>query len=91
MDTQKYINSGSTQLKNYMIRAGIFPVINETKECEYNFIEYDEDGEENIYSINKIDVEEGHKLGGYSEDPNITELYIEKEICISIHKLVLKT
>jgi len=50
---------------------------------------YDEDGEVNIYSINKIDVEEGHKMSKDS-DPNITELYIEKEIFISIHKLVLK-
>jgi hypothetical protein len=50
---------------------------------------YDEDGNENQYSINKVEVEEGHKMNKDS-DSNITELYIEKEICIYIHKLVLK-
>ena len=50
---------------------------------------YDEDGNENQYSINKVEVEEGHKMSKDS-DTNITELYIEKEICIYIHKLVLK-
>ena len=53
---------------------------------------YDEDGTKNQYSINKVEVEEGHKMNKDSEDtnPNITELYIEKEICIYIHKLLLK-
>ena len=50
---------------------------------------YDEDGTENKYSINKVEVKEGYKMNKDS-DPNITELYIEKEICIYIHKLVLK-
>jgi hypothetical protein len=53
---------------------------------------YDEDGTENKYAINKVEVEEGHKMNKASKEmnPNITELYIEKEICIYIHKLVLK-
>ena len=53
---------------------------------------YDEEGNENQYSINKVEVEERHKMNKDSEDtnPNITELYIEKGIHISIHKLVLK-
>ena len=53
---------------------------------------YDEDGNENQYSINKVEVKEGHNMNKNSEDanPNITELYIEKGIHISIHKLVLK-
>ena len=50
---------------------------------------YDEDGKYNKYTINKVEVEEGHKMSKDS-DPNITELYIEKGIHISIHKLVLK-
>ena len=50
---------------------------------------YDEDGKYNQYAINKVEVEEGHKMSKDS-DPNITELYIEKGIHISIHKLVLK-
>ena len=50
---------------------------------------YDEDGKDNQYSINKVQVEEGHKMSKDS-DTNITELYIEKGIHISIHKLVLK-
>jgi len=50
---------------------------------------YDEDGNEDQYSINKVQVEEGHKMSKDS-DTNITELYIEKGIHISIHKLVLK-
>ena len=50
---------------------------------------YDEDGTENKYSINKVEVKEGHKMSKDS-DPNITELYIEKGIHIYIHKLVLK-
>lgn len=53
---------------------------------------YDEDGNENKYAINKVKVKEGNKMNKASKDtnPNITELYIEKEICIYIHKLVLK-
>ena len=51
--------------------------------------QYDEDGTENKYAINKVEVKEGHKMNKDS-DPNITELYIEKGIHISIHKLVLK-
>ena len=53
---------------------------------------YDEEGNKNQYSINKVEVKEGHKMNKDSEDtnPNITELYIEKGIHISIHKLVLK-
>ena len=50
---------------------------------------YDEDGKYNKYTINKVEVEEGYKMSKDS-DPNITELYIEKGIHISIHKLVLK-
>jgi len=51
---------------------------------------YDEDGKYNQYSINKVEVKEGHKMNKDSEDANITELYIEKGIYISIHKLILK-
>jgi hypothetical protein len=51
---------------------------------------YDEDGKYNKYSINKVEVKEGHKMGKDLDDANITELYIEKGIHISIHKLVLK-
>ena len=37
-----------------------------------------------------VDVEEGHKIGKKRNgDPNITELYIEKEIYIFIYKLKL--
>jgi hypothetical protein len=50
---------------------------------------YDEDGKYNQYTINKVEVEEGHKMSKDS-DTNITELYIEKGIHIYIHKLVLK-
>lgn len=50
---------------------------------------YDEDGKYNKYTINKVEVNEGHKMSKDS-DANITELYIEKGIHISIHKLVLK-
>ena len=55
---------------------------------------YDEDGEdveENQYTTNEVEVEEGHKVNKNLEDPNITELYIEKGIHIYIHKLVVKT
>ena len=51
---------------------------------------YDEEGNENQYSINKVEVKEGHKMNKDLDDANITELYIEKGIHISIHKLVLK-
>ena len=51
---------------------------------------YYEDGTKNKYSINKVEVEERHKMNKDSDDANITELYIEKGIYISIHKLVLK-
>jgi hypothetical protein len=51
---------------------------------------YDEDGTKNKYSINKVEVEERHKMNKDSDDANITELYIEKGIYIYIHKLVLK-
>ncbi len=50
---------------------------------------YEEDGTPNKYTNNKVDVIEGHKMSK-STDTNITELYIEKGIHISIHKLVLK-
>lgn len=50
-----------------------------------------EDGEENQYTTNEVEVKEGHKMNKNLEDPNITELYIEKGIHISIHKLVVKT
>jgi hypothetical protein len=39
---------------------------------------------------NEVDVEEGHKINSNSlgaENPNITELYIEKEINITVTKL----
>ena len=52
---------------------------------------YDEDGEKEEYTTNEVEVEEGHKMNKNLEDPNITELYIEKGIHISIHKLVVKT
>ena len=51
---------------------------------------YDEDGKYNKYAINKVEVKEGHKMNKDLDDANITELYIEKGIHISIHKLVLK-
>jgi hypothetical protein len=51
---------------------------------------YEQDGTKNQYSINKVEVEEGHKMNKDLDDANITELYIEKGIHISIHKLVLK-
>ena len=51
---------------------------------------YEEDGKYNKYAINKVEVKEGHKMNKDLDDANITELYIEKGIHISIHKLVLK-
>ena len=44
------------------------------------------DNEENIINVN-----EGHKINKNNKDINITELYIEKEIHIYIHKFVIKT
>jgi hypothetical protein len=41
------------------------------------------------YALNKVAVEEGHKINKHLEDANITELYIEKGINIYIHKLVV--
>ena len=49
---------------------------------------FDADGTVNKYSINKIEVEEGYNMNGTLGDPNLTELYIEKELFISIHRLV---
>ncbi len=49
---------------------------------------YDEDGEEEEYALNMVDVEEGHKIDKRSKDENLTELYIEKGIHIYIRKLV---
>ena len=51
---------------------------------------YDEDGEKEEYAINEVDVKEGHKLNKNIKDDNLTELYIEKGINISIHKLEVK-
>ena len=51
---------------------------------------YNEDGKYNKYTINKVEVKEGHKVNKDLDDANITEIYIEKGIHISIHKLVLK-
>jgi len=51
---------------------------------------YEEDGKYNKYAINKVEVKEGHKMNKDLDDANITELYIEKGIHISIHKLILK-
>lgn len=56
----------------------------------------DEDGTVNIYSNNKVEVGEGHKMPHVNpqdpalHDPNLTELYIERGNHISIHKLVKK-
>jgi hypothetical protein len=52
---------------------------------------YDEDGEEEEYTVNEVDVLEGHKRGIKSKDENLTELYIEPGINIDIRKLVVKT
>ena len=51
---------------------------------------YDEDGDENEYAINEVDVKEGNKLNKNIKDDNLTELYIEKGINIYIRKLVVK-
>lgn len=53
---------------------------------------FEEDGTVNEYAINKIEVGEGHKANGtFGGDLNLTELYIEKGIYISIRRLVKKT
>jgi hypothetical protein len=51
---------------------------------------YDEDdGSLKEYpTINKVEVEEGHKMDGTRGDPNLTELYIERGIYIYIRILV---
>jgi hypothetical protein len=52
---------------------------------------FEEDGTVNIYSNNKVEVGEGHKANGrIEEDFNLTELYIERGIHISIRRLVKK-
>ena len=52
---------------------------------------FEEDGNVNEYAINKVEVGEGHKANGtFGGDLNLTELYIEKEIYISIRRLVKK-
>ena len=52
---------------------------------------FEEDGTLNEYPNNKIEVGEGHKANGtFGGDPNLTELYIEKGISISIRRLVKK-
>ena len=51
---------------------------------------YDEDGKEDEYALNEVDVNEGHKIDKKSKDENLTELYIEKGINIYIRKLVVK-
>jgi len=51
---------------------------------------YDENGDEDEYTINEVDVEEGHKIDKKSMDENLTELYIEKGLNIYIRKLVVK-
>lgn len=50
----------------------------------------DHDGSVNKYSINKVVVEEGHKMSDMARggDPNLTELYIERGVNISIRRLV---
>ena len=52
---------------------------------------FEEDGTVNIYSNNKVEVGEGHKANGtFGGDLNLTELYIERGIHISIRRLVKK-
>ena len=43
------------------------------------------DNEENIINVN-----ESYKINKNNKDSNITELYIEKGICIFIYKLIVK-
>jgi MoaA/NifB/PqqE/SkfB family radical SAM enzyme len=38
---------------------------------------------------NSVDVKEGHKINKENPNPNITELYIEKGMFITINKLTL--
>ena len=51
---------------------------------------FEPDGSVNIYANNKVEVPEGHKMVGTLEDTNLTELYIERGIHISIRRLVKK-
>jgi hypothetical protein len=60
---------------------------------------FEEDGTLNEYPNNKIEVGEGHKMPPppprrgeppKPDDPNLTELYIERAIYISIRRLVKK-
>ena len=52
---------------------------------------FEADGTVSEYAINKVEVGEGHKANGtFGGDPNLTELYIEKEIFIAIRRLVKK-
>lgn len=51
---------------------------------------FEPDGSVNIYANNKVEVPEGHKMVGTLEDTNLTELYIERGINISIRRLVAK-
>ena len=60
-------------------------------EVMIRYPDWDEDGNYDAHAINKVAVEEGHKINKDLKDANITELYIEKGINISIHKLVVKT
>ncbi len=65
--------------------------LDEVKEVYQNWDDrYEADGTTNTYAINKVAVEEGHKINKDLEDANITKLYIEKDIHISIRKLVVK-
>ena len=52
---------------------------------------YEDDGERKKYQTsNKVEVDEGHKMNGKIGDPNLTELYIERGVNISIRRLVKK-
>jgi hypothetical protein len=52
---------------------------------------FEADGTVNEYAINKVEVIEGHKANGtFGGDLNLTELYIERGIHISIRRLVKK-
>ena len=52
---------------------------------------FEADGTVNRYAINKVEVVEGHKANGtFGGDLNLTELYIERGIHISIRRLVKK-
>jgi hypothetical protein len=54
--------------------------LDEVKKKHYDWRDNEED---------EVNVEEGHKIGKINDNPNITELYIEKEIFIYIYKLTL--